>query len=65
MTCFQVDDHITLRFAEEKDIAIILEFIRGLAEYEHLLDMVEIKEADLRKHLFEKKLIEVLIISNN
>jgi GNAT superfamily N-acetyltransferase len=61
MTCFQVDDHITLRFAEEKDIAIILEFIRGLAEYEHLLDMVEIKEADLRKHLFEKKLIEVLI----
>ena len=61
MDSFQADDHILLRFAEEKDIAIILEFIRGLAEYEHLLDTVEIKEADLKKHLFEKKLIEVVI----
>ena len=61
MDSFQADDHILLRFAEEKDIAIILEFIRGLAEYEHLLDTVEIKEADLKKYLFEKKLIEVVI----
>jgi GNAT superfamily N-acetyltransferase len=61
MACFQIDEHITLRFAEEKDTAIILEFIRGLAEYEDLLDMVEIKEADLKKHLFEKKLVEVII----
>jgi GNAT superfamily N-acetyltransferase len=61
MACFQVGDHITLRFAEEKDTAIILEFIRGLAEYEHLSDMVEIKEADLKKYLFEKKLVEVII----
>ena len=61
MNFFQVDEHIHLRFAEEKDIAIILEFIRGLAEYEHLLDMVEIKEIDLKKYLFEKKLIEVII----
>jgi len=61
MNYIQVDDHILLRFAEEKDIAIILEFIRGLAEYEHLLDMVEIKETDLKKYIFEKKLIEVII----
>jgi len=61
MNVYQVDEHISLRFAEEKDIAVILEFIRGLAEYEHLLDMVEIREADLKKYLFEKKLIEVVI----
>jgi N-acetylglutamate synthase-like GNAT family acetyltransferase len=35
---YQINDHILLRFAEEKDASIILEFIRGLAEYEHLLD---------------------------
>ena len=61
MNYFKMDDHIQVRFAEEKDIAIILNFIRGLAEYEHLLDMVEIKEADLKKYLFEEKLIEALI----
>jgi len=61
MIYYQVDEHISLRFAEEKDIATILEFIRGLAEYEHLLDTVEIKEEDLKIYLFEKKLIEVVI----
>jgi GNAT superfamily N-acetyltransferase len=61
MDYFHVGDHILARFAEEKDIAIILEFIRNLAEYEHLLDMVETKEEDLKKYLFEKKLIEVVI----
>ncbi|MDR1838961.1 MAG: GNAT family N-acetyltransferase [Treponema sp.] len=61
MDNYKVDEHILLRFAKEKDIAIILEFIRGLAEYEHLSDMVEIKEADLKNYLFEKKLIEVVI----
>ena len=50
-----------LRFAEEKDIALIMELIRGIAEYERLLDKVEIKEDDLKKYLFEKKLIEVII----
>jgi len=61
MNYFKVDEHISLRFAEEKDIAVILEFIRGLAEYEHLLDTVEIKEEDLKVYIFEKKLIEVVI----
>ena len=61
MNYYQVDEHISLRFAEEKDIATILEFIRGLAEYEHLLDTVEIKEEDLKNYIFEKKLIEVVI----
>jgi GNAT superfamily N-acetyltransferase len=61
MDHFQIDNHILLRFAEEKDTLLILEFIRGLAEYEHLLDTVKIDEAILKKYLFEKKLIEVII----
>jgi len=61
MNYYQVDEHILLRFAEEKDIATILEFIRGLAEYEHLLDTVKINEIDLKEYIFEKKLIEVVI----
>jgi len=61
MNIFKIDEHIQLRFAEEKDTAVILEFIRGLAEYEHLLDTVKIKEADLKNYLFEKKMIEVVI----
>jgi len=61
MDCFQVDDHVLLRFAKENDVAIILDFIRSLAKYENLLDMVEITEADLKKYLFECKLIEVII----
>jgi len=58
---YEIDDHILLRFAKEKDASIILEFIRGLAEYEHLLDTVKINETDLKNYLFEKKLIEVVI----
>jgi len=61
MDSYQINEHILLRFAEEKDIAVILGFIRGLAEYEHLLDTVKIQEADIKEYVFEKKLIEVVI----
>ncbi|MCL1931218.1 MAG: GNAT family N-acetyltransferase [Treponema sp.] len=61
MDSFQINEHIRLRFAEEKDVALIVGFIRGLAEYEHLLDTVKIQEADIKKYVFEKKLIEVVI----
>jgi hypothetical protein len=52
MEHFQIDEHILLRFAEEKDTPLILEFIRGLAEYEHLLDTVKIDEEAIKKYLF-------------
>jgi len=61
MDSFQINEHIRLRFAEEKDVALIVGFIRGLAEYEHLLDTVKIQEADIKEYVFEKKLIEVVI----
>jgi GNAT superfamily N-acetyltransferase len=58
---YKIDEHISLRFAEEKDTALILEFVRGLAEYEHLLDTVKITEADIKKYAFEERLIEAVI----
>jgi GNAT superfamily N-acetyltransferase len=61
MELIKIDEHISLHFAEEKETPLILEFIRGLADYEHLLDTVRIKETDIKEYAFEKKLIEVVI----
>ena len=48
------------RFATERDVPLILEFIRGLAEYERMLDLVVADEAALREQLFEGQGAEVL-----
>ena len=48
------------RFAEVKDIPIILDFIKALAEYEKMEDQVVATEELLREWLFEKKKAEVL-----
>ena len=48
------------RFAEEKDAALILEFIKGLAEYEKMSDQVVATEEILREWIFEKKKAEVI-----
>lgn len=46
---------IGFRKAEEKDVALILSFIKDLAEYEEMLDQVVADEDTLRKHLFYEK----------
>ena len=51
---------LTFRFAEEQDTPLILKFIKGLADYEHLLDQVVADEATLADQLFEKKNAEAL-----
>jgi hypothetical protein len=38
MSRFQIDEHTLLRCAGERDAPLILEFIRGLAEYERRRD---------------------------
>ena len=48
------------RFAVETDTALILQFIRKLAEYEKMLDQVVADEALLREQLFEKRQAEVI-----
>lgn len=50
-----------IRFATEKDIPAILQCIRGLAEYEEMLDQVVATEALLKEWLFEKHTAEVLL----
>ena len=50
-----------LRFAQEKDIPLILEFIKKLALYEKLLPQVTATEENLRESLFIRKVAEVII----
>ena len=50
------------RFAAEKDCALILGFIRGLAEYEKMSDQVVATEEMLREWIFEKGRAEVLFV---
>ena len=51
---------ITFRFAVPEDTALILSFIKRLAEYEHMLDEVCATEALLHEWIFEKQKAEVL-----
>ena len=51
---------LTFRFAQKQDAALILDFIRALAQYEHLESEVTATEALLTEWIFEKKKAEVL-----
>jgi GNAT superfamily N-acetyltransferase len=52
----------TILRAEKKDVPIILDFIKKLAEYEKLSHEVVASEADLETYLFgDQKVAEVLI----
>ncbi|MDL2215813.1 GNAT family N-acetyltransferase [Ruminococcaceae bacterium OttesenSCG-928-N02] len=50
-----------IRFAKEEDTALILRFIKELAQYEQLLHEVVATEEGLREQLFERKAAQVLI----
>ena len=52
----------TFRFAREGDCALILRFIRALANYEKMSDQVVATEELLREWIFEKGKAEVLFI---
>jgi len=51
---------LSFRFAKRSDCALILSFIRGLAEYEHLENEVVSTEDLLAEWLFDKNAAEVL-----
>lgn len=51
---------ILFRDADEKDVPLILCFIKELAEYEKMLDEVVATEELLREWIFEKKKAEVI-----
>jgi len=54
-------ENYTLRFAEEKDIPLILRFIKELADYEKLLNEVVATEEILMESLFVRKAAQVVI----
>lgn len=56
---------LTFRFAVERDTPLILNFIKELADYEHMLDQVVADEATLADQLFQKKNAEVLFALEN
>ena len=49
---------ITFRPAQEKDTALLLTFIRALADYEHMLDDVVATEEILSDWLFQRRVAE-------
>lgn len=54
-------DDFKLRFAEIKDVPLILGFIKELANYEQMLNEVVATEENLKESLFERKMAEVII----
>ncbi len=52
--------NLTFRYAEKSDAALILQFIKGLAEYEKMLDQVIATEELLTEWLFAQRKAEVL-----
>ena len=54
-------DDFKIRYATENDLGLILEFIKGLAEYEKMLELVDATEEILRESLFKEKHAEVII----
>jgi len=53
---------IEFRKAAAEDSPLILEFIKGLAEYERLSDMVTADADTLREWVFDKKKAEVIFV---
>lgn len=54
-------ENFRLRTTEEKDVPLILSFIKKLAEYEKMSDDVVTTEEVLRESLFVRKVAEVII----
>ena len=49
-----------LRYATKEDVGLVLEFIKGIAIYEKMLDEVVATEELLNEWLFERKIAEVI-----
>ena len=55
-----MSDKLTFKNAERRDTALILRFIKELADYEKMLDEVVADEATLEEWLFDKQKAEVI-----
>ncbi|MDR1573338.1 MAG: GNAT family N-acetyltransferase [Clostridiales Family XIII bacterium] len=52
---------VAIRFAGEEDAALVLRFIKELAEFEGMGEAVVATESDIRTSLFERRQAEALI----
>lgn len=55
-------EKVTFRYAQRKDVPLIMEFIKGLAEYEGMPGLVTATEELLEEWLFDKERAEVLFL---
>ena len=55
-----MNTEMNFRYAERKDVALILQFIKELAEYEHMSDEVIANEELLEEWIFDKQKAEVI-----
>lgn len=53
-------EEMTFRQAKAGDEGLVLEFIRGIAQYEKMLDEVVATEESIREWMVEKKMVEVI-----
>jgi GNAT superfamily N-acetyltransferase len=58
-------EKLQFRYAKEGDTALILQFIKELADYEKMLDEVVATEEILKEWIFEKKKAEVIFALEN
>ena len=56
---------MTFRYAERKDTPLILQFIKELADYEHMLDEVVADVDTLEQWIFDKQKAEVIFVLEN
>lgn len=55
-----MEHKLTFRYAKRTDTALILRFIKALAEYEKMLDEVIADESTLEEWIFDKQKAEVI-----
>lgn len=60
-----MNDKVNFRNAERKDVSLILEFIKALADYEKMSDEVVDDEATLETWIFDKQKAEVIFVLEN
>ncbi len=58
-------ENFKFRYAEEKDAALVLEFIKGIATYEKMLDLVINTEEMIKEVIFKQKRAEVIFALEN
>lgn len=55
-------EKVTFRYAQRKDVPLIMELIKGLAEYEGMSGSLSVTEKLLEEWLFDKERAEVLLL---